>query len=133
MSNRQLHDYPLEERVRSRLDESEIYFPPYKGRDVLEILRKRAEKAFDDNVDEKVLYECAFLSSRESGDCRHALQLLRKAGEVANGLISVSDVRRASNLLQKDHPLPIVFYYLQVQSIFSNRPNHLHPLHLPVK
>jgi len=103
ISNRQLHDYPLEERVRSRLDGSEIYFPPYKGRDVLEILRKRAEKAFVDNVDEKVLYECALLSSAESGDCRYALQLLRKTGEVANGSISVSDVRRASNLLQKDH------------------------------
>jgi len=102
ISNRQLHDYPLEERVRSRLDASEIYFPPYKGRDVLKILRKRAEKAFVDNVDEKVLYECAFLSSAESGDCRHALQLLRQAAEIANGPISVSDVRRASNLLQKD-------------------------------
>ena len=103
ISNRQLHDYPLEERVRSRLDASEIYFPPYKGRDMLKILRKRAEKAFVDNVDEKVLYEGAFLSSAESGDCRHAIQLLRQAGEIANGPISVSDVRMASKLSQKDH------------------------------
>jgi len=70
---------------------------------VLKILRKRAEKAFVDNVDEKVLYECAFRSSAESGDCRHALQLLRKAAEVANGPINVSDVRMASKLSQKDY------------------------------
>ena len=108
ISNRQLHDYPLEERVRSRLDESEIYFPPYKGRDVLEILRKRAEKAFDDNVDEKVLYECAFLSSRESGDCRHALQLLLKTAEIATWPFSVSDVKNAYGKLKKDYQEEVI-------------------------
>ena len=103
ISNTQLNDYTLEERVRSRLNECEVYFPPYTYNDILEILRVRAQKAFVDQVDENVLRECASLSSAESGDCRHALQLLCKAAEIADGAISVSDVKNASNQLQKDY------------------------------
>ena len=108
ISNSRLVDFPLEERIRSRMDECDVYFPPYKGKDVVEILRKRAEKAFVDKVDDNVLRECAILSSTENGDCRYALQLLLKTAEIANGTISVSDVKNAFSQLKKDYQEEVI-------------------------
>ena len=108
ISNSRLVDFPLEERIRSRMDECDVYFPPYTGKDVVQILRERAEKAFVDKVDDDVLRECAILSSAESGDCRYALQLLLKTAEIAKGPISVSDVKNAYGQLKKDYPEEII-------------------------
>ncbi len=106
--NSRLLDYPLEERIRSRMDECEVYFPPYKGGDVMQILRERAEKAFVEKVDDDVLRECAALSSAESGDCRHALQLLLKTAEIATWPYSVSDVKNAYGQLKKDYQEEVI-------------------------
>ena len=108
ISNSRLADFPLEERVRSRMAECDVYFPPYKGEDVLQILRERAKKAFADKVDDDVLRACAILSSAESGDCRYALQLLLKTAEIAKDPISVSDVKNAYRQLKKDYPEEII-------------------------
>lgn len=108
ISNSRLADFPLEERIRSRMDECDVYFPPYEGKDVIQILRERAEKAFVDKVDDDVLRACAILSSAESGDCRYALQLLLKTAEITNGTISVSDVKNAYSQLKKDYPEEII-------------------------
>jgi len=108
VSNSRLVDFPLEERIRSRMDECDVYFPPYTGKDVVQILRKRAEKAFVDKISDEVLRECASLSSAENGDCRYALQLLLKTAEIAKGPISVSDVKNAYGQLKKDFPEEII-------------------------
>ena len=108
ISNSRLGDFSLEERVRSRMGESDVYFPPYKDKDVLQILQKRAEKAFVGPVDYDVLRKCAILSSAENGDCRYALQLLKKAGETADGTISVSDVEKAYGQLKKDYQEEVI-------------------------
>ncbi|KAG2477236.1 MAG: ORC1-type DNA replication protein [Nitrosopumilales archaeon] len=108
ISNSRLADFPLEERIRSRIDECDVYFPPYTSKDVVQILRKRAEKAFVDKVDDDVLRKCANLSSAENGDCRYALQLLLKTAEITNGPISVSDVKNAYSQLKKDYPEEII-------------------------
>ena len=70
VSNSRILDYPLEERIQSRMSECEVYFPPYNGKDVMQILRERADKAFVEKVDDVVLRACAYLSSAEKGDCR---------------------------------------------------------------
>ena len=108
ISNSRLVDFPLEERIRSRMAECDVYFPPYTGKDVLQILQGRAEKAFVNKVDNVVLRECAILSSAENGDCRYALQLLLKTAEITNGTISVSDVKNAYSQLKKDYPEEII-------------------------
>ncbi len=108
ISNSRTLDYPLEERIRSRMDECEVYFPPYKGEDVMQILRERAEKAFVDKVDDDVLRACAALSSAESGDCRLALQLLLKTAKIATWPPGVSDGKNAYSQLKKDYQEEVI-------------------------
>jgi len=55
-----------------------------------------------------VLRECAALSSAESGDCRHALQLLLKTAEIATWPYSVSDVKNAYGQLKKDYQEEVI-------------------------
>lgn len=104
ISNTRFDKYFLEERVRSRMGEYQIYFPPYKKDELLQILRARADEAFANKVSEEVLEECAYLCSNEDGDCRRALQLLQLAGESSDGQsLTVSDVKLASKKLDEDY------------------------------
>ena len=74
----------LDARVRSSLGEEEIVFPPYNAKQLEDILRERAELAFNPGVLEPdVIPYCAALAAREHGDARRALDLLRVAGELA--------------------------------------------------
>ena len=74
----------LDPRIRSSLGEEEIVFPPYNAEQLLDILKQRAEKAFQPGVIEhSVLAYCAAIAAREHGDARRALDLLRIAGEIA--------------------------------------------------
>lgn len=105
ISNNVLSDYEIDDRVRSRIGSSEVFFEPYSKSDVLDILKERTKGAFSIPIDEKVLERCAVLSSEGHGDARRAIDLLRVAAELArskNEKLSESHVDMASDELQKD-------------------------------
>jgi len=103
ISNTRIDDYPLDERVKSRLDDCQVYFPPYTAKEIYHILKEISTKAFVNTVNDEVLRECAYLSSADSGDCRRALQLLRYAAEIAKGKITVDDVNKAVAKTQEQY------------------------------
>ncbi|MCL2296305.1 MAG: orc1/cdc6 family replication initiation protein [Methanomassiliicoccaceae archaeon] len=97
----------LTQKIRSRLGEEKIIFPPYNAEQLKNILNKRAELAFEPRVlEEAVIPYCAALSAQDSGDARKALDLLRVSAEVAerNGdaIITEAHVTSARNQIEKD-------------------------------
>jgi len=105
ISNNVLADYELDDRVRSRIGTTEIFFEPYSKEDVLDILHQRAKEAFGKKISEDVLEYCAKLSYLEHGDARRAIDLLRVAGELASlkdETITIHHVDSASEQIQKD-------------------------------
>jgi cell division control protein 6 len=104
----------LDPRVKSSLGQEEIVFNPYNANELADILTERSEIAFQDDVIENgVINLCAGLAAKEHGDARKALQLLRKAGELAernnHPSISDNDIYKAQMELEKDN---IVEYIL---------------------
>jgi len=103
VSNSSLSDYVLDDRVKSRMDHCEVFFPPYAENEILQILHDRAKHAFVKKPSVKVLEECAKLSGAESGDCRRALQLLCLAGQSAKeNVVTIDDVKKAYKKLDTD-------------------------------
>jgi cell division control protein 6 len=97
----------LDPRVKSRLGEEKLVFPPYNAEQLRDILMQRAELAFRDNVVEHgVISLCAALAAQEHGDARRALELLRVAGELAerNNEKKVTEayVYKAKNKIELD-------------------------------
>ncbi|MBA7527562.1 hypothetical protein ES705_19738 [subsurface metagenome] len=107
----------LDSRVTSNLDQEEpIVFHPYNANELADILKQRAKIAFHEGIiEEGVIKLCAGLAAREHGDARKALQLLRKAGEIAernqNKKILEKHVENAQKDIDKDH---IVEYILSM-------------------
>lgn len=83
ISNSVAFDHALDERVKSRIGSSDVFFEPYSKSDVLAILRARARKAFCKMPGAKILDRCAELSSADHGDARRAIDLLRVGSEIA--------------------------------------------------
>jgi archaeal cell division control protein 6 len=103
ISNNALYDYELDDRVRSRIGSSEVFFEPYKKGDVSKILHARAKDAFTIKIDDSILEHCA--SSLGHGDARRAIDLLRVAAQIASiqgEMISKKHVNLAQDELQKD-------------------------------
>jgi cell division control protein 6 len=97
----------LDPRVKSRLSDEKMVFPPYNAEELKDILGQRADLAFDDGViDDSVTSLCAALAAQEHGDARRALDLLRVAAEIAerNNEDRITDkhVLRAKNQLELD-------------------------------
>lgn len=97
----------LDARVRSRLNEEKILFPPYGAQQLEDILRDRAGEVFRDGVvDPGVIERCAAYAALENGDARRALALLRLAAEMAerdrSKRISVDHVIKAKSRLELD-------------------------------
>src|ERR671910_718807 len=67
ISNNVMSDYEIDDRVRSRIGNSEVFFEPYAQQAVLAILKDRAAKAFSQPVDYEILQYCADQSSQEHG------------------------------------------------------------------
>lgn len=107
----------LDSRVTSNLDQEEpIVFHPYNATELADILKQRATIAFHEGIiEEGVIKLCAGLAAREHGDARKALQLLRKAGEIAernqNKKVLEKHVEKAQKDIDKDH---IVEYMLSM-------------------
>ncbi len=97
----------LDARVKSRLNEEKILFPPYDAPQLQDILRERAKEAFKDGtVDPGVIERCAAYAALENGDARRALALLRLAAEMAERdrakRITPDHVVKAKNRLEQD-------------------------------
>ncbi|MFY9717174.1 MAG: AAA family ATPase [Thermoplasmata archaeon] len=97
----------LDARVRSRLNEEKILFPPYDALQLQDILRERSREAFKDGViDPGVVERCAAYAALENGDARRALALLRLAAEMAERdkakRITPDHVVKAKNRLEQD-------------------------------
>lgn len=74
----------LDPRVISSLGEEEIIFGPYNTEQIEEILQERIKDAFLENsVETGAIKLCAAKSGGEHGDARRALDLILKAGEIA--------------------------------------------------
>ena len=103
----------LDPRVRSSLGEEELVFPPYNALQLQDILRERAERAFQEGViQEGVIAKCAAFAAREHGDARRALDLLRVAGELAererSPLVGLDHIDSANQKIEKDKMLDII-------------------------
>jgi cell division control protein 6 len=97
----------LDPRVRSRLGEEKLVFPPYLREQLEDILRERAKLAFEDGaVEEGVIPYCAAVSAQETGDARRALDLLRVATDIAerNGdnVVTEAHAKSAKNKIEMD-------------------------------
>ena len=97
----------LDPRVKSRLSDEKMVFPPYNAQELFDILAQRSHKAFDNGVaGESVLSLIAALAAQEHGDARRALDLLRVSAELAEraGEEHITDqhVQRAKNKIELD-------------------------------
>ncbi|MBS3065999.1 orc1/cdc6 family replication initiation protein [Candidatus Pacearchaeota archaeon] len=103
----------LDPRVRSSLGEEEIIFSPYNALQLQDILKKRADKAFNEGIlEEGVIAKCAAYAAREHGDARRALDLLRVAAEISEResrkKISLDDIDVAKEKIERDRMLDII-------------------------
>ena len=103
----------IDPRVKSRLSEEDVLFPPYNALQLQDILRKRSNKAFKKNVlKQGVVEKCAAYSAKEHGDARRALDLLRVAGEVAeregSKSVNIKHIDEAEEKIEKDRVFDIV-------------------------
>jgi len=111
ISNNVIADYELDDRVRSRIGSSEVFFEAYSKNDVLKILKDRAKKAFSEKVKSAVLEYCAQQSSAEHGDARRAINLLRVGAELASTKeekLSENHIEMASEQIQEDRIVKIL-------------------------
>lgn len=112
ISNNVLSEYDIDDRVKSRIGTSEIFFEPYFYGHVISILRERAKEAFATPVDDEVLQHCAKLVSEEHGDARRAIDLLRVAAERASAEgempLTRHHINAASKEMQKDRAENII-------------------------
>ncbi|HEV8594896.1 MAG TPA: ORC1-type DNA replication protein [Thermoplasmata archaeon] len=97
----------LDPRVRSRLGDEKMVFPPYNAEELKDILTERAKLAFPEGVvTGEVLSLIAALAAQEHGDARRALDLLRVSAEITersgDGRIGEEHVRRAKSKLELD-------------------------------
>jgi cell division control protein 6 len=97
----------LDPRVKSRLSDEKMVFPPYNANELRDILQQRSKLAFENGViDDGVISLCAALAAQEHGDARRALDLLRVAAELVersgNDKITEHHVRKAKNKIELD-------------------------------
>lgn len=97
----------LSPKVRSSLCERSINFPAYTADELEEVLRQRQSIAFQEDIlADGVIPLCAAFGAQESGDARKALDLLLKAGDIANEenaeMVREEHVRRGRSLLQQE-------------------------------
>ena len=103
----------LDPRVKSSLGEEEIVFPPYDANQLRDILKHRAEEAFEpDALTDDVIPLCAAFAAQEHGDARRALDLLRTAGELAErdqtDGVEEAHVRKAQEKIELDRVVEVV-------------------------
>lgn len=103
----------LDPRVKSSLGEEEIVFAPYNAQQLRDILYARVGDAFvEGSLDDDVVPYVASLAAQDHGDARKAVDLLRKAGEVAERMnankVTIEHVKKALSEIEVDTTLEIV-------------------------
>ncbi len=103
----------LDARILSSLSEEEIVFPPYNAEQLEDILRQRAQLAFNDGVlEDGVIELCAAIAAQEHGDARKALDLLRVSAEIAererDTKVRIEHVRKAVKKIETDYMVETV-------------------------
>lgn len=84
LSNCSPSEFQLDGRSLSRLSYDTVEFRPYTREALIEILRQRADRAFDSGaVSDDVLETIGAAVAEQGGDCRQALTLLLQAGRTA--------------------------------------------------
>lgn len=74
----------LDARVRSRLNQESVLFPPYNASEIRDILEYRlSDIVKKDVVDEAAINLCAAIGAQEHGDARKAIDLMRISIEMA--------------------------------------------------
>jgi cell division control protein 6 len=89
----------LDSRVISSMGKTDLIFSPYNAPQLEQILTDRLIGFQEGVLDEGVIGLCAGLSAQVGGDARKALQLLRRAGIIAEresrSLVTEEDVNQA--------------------------------------
>jgi cell division control protein 6 len=103
----------LDPRVKSRLGEENMIFPPYNAGELSDILNQRIEIALKPgSIDDEVVPLCSALAAQEHGDARRALDLLRMSAELAERArsprITKKHVRLAQNKIEIDRIIEVV-------------------------
>jgi len=103
----------LDPRVKSRLGEENMIFPPYDAGELQDILKQRIGIALrPETIDEEVVPLCAALAAQEHGDARRALDLLRMSAELAERAkspkITKKHVKLAQNKIEIDRIIEVV-------------------------
>lgn len=103
----------LDPKIKSRLGEEKIIFPPYDALQLEDILKDRSIEAFTKGtLSDGVISYCAALSAQDMGDARRALDLLRIAADIAerngNEIIDIAHVKKAKNKIELDAVSEIV-------------------------
>lgn len=97
----------LDPRVISSLSEEEVVFTNYDFDQIKQILKARIQIAFSEGiVKDAALNLCSAMASRESGDARRAIDLLRVASEIAERTqmsnVVEEHVRQASEKIEEN-------------------------------
>ncbi len=103
----------LDTRSRSSLCEEEMVFQPYNAEQLRGILKQRLKDAFQDEavVEESAVNLAAAVAAGENGDARYALNLLLRAGEIAEekgGKVSDKEVERARKMADEDKAYEVI-------------------------
>jgi cell division control protein 6 len=128
----------LDPRILSSLGEEHIVFHSYDAGELRDILNERAKIAFHKDVlKEELIPLCAAIAAKEHGDARKALQLLRKAGELAeraqSKIVSSEYVEKAQDEIEKDYimefikglPLQAQLILTSIYLISKFNPDHI--------
>lgn len=107
ISNNLFFKRDLDPRSKSTLCEEELVFPPYNAKQLATILKDRVKMGFkEDVIEDAAIRLIAAIASKEGGDARYGLRLLRKAGEIAEtkegGKVTVADVEEAKRDVEED-------------------------------
>ena len=103
----------LTPKIKSRLGEEKVVFPQYNPDQLQDILKKRAEMAFEPGIiEDGVIPYCAAISAQDSGDARKALDLLRVSADIAerNGdsVITEAHVNSARSKIELDAVIEVI-------------------------
>ncbi len=107
ISNNPLFKDRLDARTKSTLCEVELVFPPYNAEQLRTILKERVEEAFHKGVvEEDAISLAAAYAARNAGDARYALQVMLRAGDIAEEegakKVGREHVERARRLVEED-------------------------------
>lgn len=99
----------LDGRAESSFNPQDVAFPDYDANQLRAILRRRRDAFREDALKEDVIPLIAAFAAQSHGDARKAIDLFRKAGEIANrnddDVVTEPHARKAQEEFEKDRTL----------------------------